>query len=221
MLCLGEILEMVKGPASACLQPSPLRGQLEESALLERETQNPTGLESTCTDGASDENISCAVRNKQRGLIKMLRVAIVGCGKIADQHVHAIRRIPDCSIVAACDQEPLMAQQLAERFKIPGVFSNVQEMLKAVSPDVVHITTPPQSHYTLARECLEAGSHVYLEKPFTVTSEEAESLVALAEHKNIKITAGHNLQFTLEMLEMRHLVREGFVGGEPAHLESY
>ena len=107
----------------------------------------------------------------------MLRVAIVGCGKIADQHVHAIGRIPDCSIVAVCDQEPLMAQQLAERFKIPGVFSNAQEMLKAVSPDVVHITTPPRSHYTLARECLEAGGHVYLEKPFTVTGEEAESLI--------------------------------------------
>ena len=83
-----------------------------------------------------------------------------------------------------------MAQQLAERFTIPGVFSNAQEMLKAVSPDVVHITTPPQSHYTLARECLEAGSHVYLEKPFTLTSEEAESLIELAENKNIKITAG-------------------------------
>jgi predicted dehydrogenase len=151
----------------------------------------------------------------------MLRVAIIGCGKIADQHVHAIRRIPDCSIVAVCDLEPLMAQQLAERFKIAGVFSNAQEMLKAVSPDVVHITTPPQSHHTLAGECLEAGSHVYLEKPFTVTGEEAESLIELAEHKNVKITAGHNLQFTLEMLEMRRLVRDGFLGGEPAHLESY
>jgi len=114
-----------------------------------------------------------------------------------------------------------MAQQLAERFKIPGVFSNTQEMLKAVSPDVVHITTPPQSHYTLARECLEAGKHVYLEKPFTVTAEEAESLIELAEHKQIKITAGHNLQFTLEMLEMRRLIKEDLLGGGPAHLESY
>ena len=113
-----------------------------------------------------------------------------------------------------------MARQLAERFKIPGVFSSAQEMLKAVSPDVVHITTPPQSHYILAKECLEAGSHVYLEKPFTVTSEEAESLIELAEHKNIKITAGHNLQFTPEMLEMRRLMREDFLGGKPAHLES-
>jgi predicted dehydrogenase len=151
----------------------------------------------------------------------MLKIALVGCGKIADQHLHAIRRIPDCSIVAVCDRELLMARQLAERFKIGGVFSDADEMLKAVSPDVVHITTPPQSHYTLARECLEAGSHVYLEKPFTVTADEAESLIQLADRKNVRITAGHNLQFTLEMLEMRRLVKKGFLGGKPVYLESH
>src|SRR4029077_2622703 len=71
MLCLGKILELVKGPASACLQPSSLRGQLEESALLEREAQNTTELEATCADGASDGNIPCAVRDKQRPLISL------------------------------------------------------------------------------------------------------------------------------------------------------
>jgi len=86
---------------------------------------------------------------------------------------------------------------------------------------VVHITTPPQSHYSLAKQCLEAGSHVYLEKPFTITAEEAESLVSLAENKGLKITAGHNYQFTLEMLEMRRLVSNGFLKGRPVHLESY
>ena len=151
----------------------------------------------------------------------MLKIALVGCGKIADQHVQAIRRIPDCIIVGLCDRELLMARQLAERFKIDGVFSGADEMLKAVLPDVVHITTPPQSHYPLARACLEAGSHVYLEKPFTVIAEEAESLIELAERRKLKITAGHNLQFTLEMLEMRRLVNEGFLGGKPIHLESH
>jgi len=151
----------------------------------------------------------------------MLKIALVGCGKIADQHVQAIRRISDCIIVGLCDRELLMARQLAERFKIDGVFSGADEMLKAVLPDVVHITTPPQSHYPLARACLEAGSHVYLEKPFTVIAEEAESLIELAERRKLKITAGHNLQFTLEMLEMRRLVNEGFLGGKPIHLESH
>jgi predicted dehydrogenase len=151
----------------------------------------------------------------------MLRVAIVGCGKIADQHVSAIHRTADCKIVAACDQELLMAQQLAERFGVSECFSDVQEMLRATSPDVVHITTPPQSHFTLATQCLNAGSHVYLEKPFTVTAVEAERVVQLANGRDLKITAGHNLQFTLEMLEMRRLLYEGFLGGAPIHVESH
>lgn len=153
--------------------------------------------------------------------MKPLRVAIIGCGKIADQHVQAIRRIPNCEIIATCDREELMAGQLAERFKVPGVFSDTLEMLRAASPDVVHITTPPQGHFSLAKQCLEAGSHVYLEKPFTVTAPEAEQLIRFAEKHGLKLTAGHNLQFTLEMMEMRQLVQQGFIGGKPNHLESY
>ena len=151
----------------------------------------------------------------------MLKVALLGCGKIADQHVQAVRRISDCIIVGLCDCELLMARQLAERFDINACFSKLHEMLEITKPDVVHITTPPQSHYTLARECLKEGIHVYLEKPFTVTADEAESLIELAEARDLKITAGHNLQFTLEMLEMRRLVSEGFLGGKPVHLESH
>jgi predicted dehydrogenase len=151
----------------------------------------------------------------------VLKTAIIGCGKIADQHVQALRRIPGCDIVAVCDQELLMAKQLAERFNISACFSDVNRMLQIASPDVVHITTPPQSHFSLAKQCLESGSHVYLEKPFTITAQEAGSLIHLAESRNLKITAGHNLQFTLEMLEMRRLVQEGFLGGKPVHLESH
>jgi len=151
----------------------------------------------------------------------MLKIGIIGCGKVADQHVHAIQRIPDCRVVAVCDQEPLMAKQLGERFGISARFSDVNEMLRVVSPNVVHITTPPPSHYSIAKQCLEAGSHVYLEKPFTITAGETRSLIDLAERCGLKITVGHNYLFTLETLEMRRLVKEGYLGGKPIHLESY
>lgn len=150
-----------------------------------------------------------------------LRIAIVGCGKIADQHVQAIRRIPDTAIVAVCDREELMAGQLAERFKIDGRFADVERMLTESSPDVVHVTTPPQSHYLIGRQCLEAGAHVYLEKPFTVTGDEAAALIEFARDRGRHVTAGHNYQFTPEMQEMRRLVRGGFLGGRAVHLESY
>jgi predicted dehydrogenase len=62
---------------------------------------------------------------------------------------------------------------------------------------------------------------VYLEKPFTITAPEAQTLLQLGENCGVKVTAGHNLQFTLEMLEMRKLVKSGFLGGAPVHLESH
>jgi len=151
----------------------------------------------------------------------MLRIAIIGCGKIADQHALAINRIPDSQIVAVCDREILMARQLAERFGITQHFSDPVSMLAAAKPDVVHITTPPQSHFSLARTCFEHDCHVYLEKPFTLTPDEAVDLIDIGERRGKKVTAGHNLQFTLEMLEMRRLVKEGFLGGRPIHLESH
>ncbi len=151
----------------------------------------------------------------------MLRIALIGCGKIADQHVEAINRIGHGEVVAVCDLEPLMAEQLAARFGIQKWFSDAGEMLKEVQPDVVHITTPPGSHFLLARQCIEAGCHVYLEKPFTVTGQEAESLITLAEGRNVLLTAGHNYQYTPEMTNMRRLVSDGFLGGPPVLLESY
>ena len=151
----------------------------------------------------------------------MTRVGIIGCGKMADQHAVQIKRIQDAEIVGVCDSEPLMARQLAERFNVGKWFSDVQEMLAAVNPDVVHITTPPHSHYVLAAMCLEGKANVYVEKPFTLDTAEAENLIKLANEKGLKITAGHNGQFTHAMVRMRELVKSGFLGGKPVHMESY
>lgn len=151
----------------------------------------------------------------------MLRIAIIGCGKIADQHVQAIRRLSGCQIVAVCDRELLMAKQLSERFRIPGCYADADEMLSATKPDVVHITTPPQGHFPIAKRCLEFGAHVYLEKPFTVTAPEAIDLVAIAQSRGKIVTAGHNYQFTPEMCAMRRLIQGGYLGGKAVHVESH
>ena len=124
----------------------------------------------------------------------MLKVAIVGCGKIADSHLAEIRRIEGCEVVAACDREPLMAQQLCERFPIKRHFSDLTELLNEARPDVVHITTPPESHFQIAKLCLQHGTHVYVEKPFTLYEDEAQGLIAIANEKGLKITAGHDDQ---------------------------
>jgi len=151
----------------------------------------------------------------------MLKVAIVGCGKIADSHAWQIQRIEGCEIVAVCDREPLMAKQLFERFPIKAYFTDLAELLETARPDVVHITTPAESHFDVAKFCLEHGCHVYVEKPFTLYAEQAERLVDLAEKKTVKLTVGHNDQFSHVARRMRALVQSGYLGGVPVHMESY
>ncbi len=78
-----------------------------------------------------------------------LRVAIVGCGKIADDHAETLGFMDGVEVVACCDLTYLMAEQLATRFEIDGVYDDFDRLLAEQKPDVVHITTPPQSHMRL------------------------------------------------------------------------
>jgi predicted dehydrogenase len=151
----------------------------------------------------------------------VLKTAIIGCGKIADSHASAMQFIKGCEIVGVCDREPLMAKQLYERFPVKQYFTDVTELLTQARPDVVHITTSPESHFDLAKLCLEHGAHVYVEKPFTVYAEQAQKLVDLAEAKGLKLTVGHNEQFSHVARRLRELVSAGYLGGIPVHMQSY
>jgi predicted dehydrogenase len=151
----------------------------------------------------------------------MLKIAIVGCGKIADAHAAQIQRIKGCEIVGVCDREPLMARQLYDRYPVKAYYSDVRAMLGESRPDAVHITTPPESHFDLARICLEAGAHVYVEKPFTVYEHQAQTLIDLANERGLKITAGHDDQFSHVARRLREAVRGGYLGDRVVHMESY
>lgn len=151
----------------------------------------------------------------------MIKVAIIGCGKIADAHAALIKKIAGCEIVGVCDKELLMAKQLYERFPVKQYFNDMDRLLDESKPDIVHITTPPQSHFELGRRCLEAGCHVYMEKPFTVNTAEAEELIQFAKRKKRKITVGHDQQFTHTTRDMREMINQGYLGGAPVHMESY
>lgn len=150
----------------------------------------------------------------------MLKVAIVGCGRIADAHASQILRVGGCEIVAVCDTELLMAKQLYERFPVKRYMDDIGELL-AGQPDVVHITTPAESHFDIARLCLEHGCHVYVEKPFTLYADQAQELIDLAKEKLLKLTVGHSDQFSHVARRMRALVNSGYLGGLPVHMESY
>src|SRR5438067_1801103 len=109
-----------------------------------------------------------------------VKVGIIGTGHIARQHLACLRELPGVQVAAVCDLSRAMAESAAERFGVPRWFTDSRAMLEQTKPDVVHVTTPPTSHYRLASDALAAGAHVLVEKPITVTFGEVESLVRQA-----------------------------------------
>jgi predicted dehydrogenase len=149
-----------------------------------------------------------------------LRVAIVGCGKIADGHVEEIQKMPAVArVVGVCDLELLMAEQLAVRYGIERHYDRFDELLENARPDVVHITTPPATHLALASRAMEAGCHVFCEKPLTLTYADSKKLCALAAARNKKLTIGYTYLFDPPAVAMRELIERGVLG-EPVHVET-
>ncbi|MFH1754241.1 MAG: Gfo/Idh/MocA family oxidoreductase [Candidatus Latescibacterota bacterium] len=149
-----------------------------------------------------------------------LKVCLIGCGKIADGHVEEIQKIDGVALGAVCDLELLLAEQLAVRYGIPAHYDDVARMLAAEKPDVVHITTPPQSHLALAVQCIDAGCHVYVEKPLTVDYGQAVELIEHAERSHKKIVVGHSFEFDPAAVALRKLVKQDVLG-EIVHIECF
>lgn len=144
--------------------------------------------------------------------LTVLNTAIVGCGQIADAHLQEVARLPGVHVVAVCDLNPHMAEQAATRFGVPRAYTDLDAMLGEMRPDVVHITTPPASHAPIARTAIVRGAHLYIEKPFTVTREEAEDLVGAAERLDRLVCIGHSYLFDDVFRRVRDLCRRGRLG---------
>ncbi|NIM19920.1 MAG: Gfo/Idh/MocA family oxidoreductase [Candidatus Latescibacteria bacterium] len=149
-----------------------------------------------------------------------LKVAIVGCGQIAEAHIEEINKLDSADVVAVCDLEILMAEQVSKRFSVPKFYDDFDKMLDAEKPDVVHITTPPHSHLSLAQRAIESGCHVYVEKPITLNFEDAAKLIQLAADSEKKLTIGFTYMFDPPAIAMRKLIEKGVLG-DPIHVESY
>lgn len=149
---------------------------------------------------------------------EILRVALLGGGRMALQHAAAIRQCRGARLVAVVD--PVVpARDLQASFGADvGAYSDAREMLAAVRPDVVHVVTPPATHAPLARQCLESGAHVYVEKPFALTTAESESVLALAAQRQLRVCAAHQVLFQQAGRAYRpHLPMIGKV----VHVESF
>ena len=140
-----------------------------------------------------------------------LQAAVVGLGYWGPNLARNFSASGDFRLSGLCDASPARLMAAAALYPSAVATNNIDELL-AGRPDLVAIATPVSSHYELARRCLEAGSHVLVEKPFTATVEEGEKLLALAEKTGLKLFVDHTFLFTGAVEEMKRQVSSGSLG---------
>jgi predicted dehydrogenase len=140
-----------------------------------------------------------------------MKIGIVGSGMISDHHLSAISRYPGTDVIGIADRDIGRARAQAERFSVPHSFDSLRQLL-AMKPDVVHVLTPPDSHATLVVEALEAGAHVYVEKPMAITVSDCEVMMRAATRADRQLCVGHCWNYIPVVAKAQRLISSGTAG---------
>jgi predicted dehydrogenase len=141
----------------------------------------------------------------------LIRVALLGCGRIAHVHAGYLRQVPEVEFIGACDLDPLSRERFTARWQVP-TFADVDELIAAAEPHVVHVLTPPATHAKLTVELLDVGLDVLVEKPMALTTVEADAMVAAAHRTGRVLTVDHNRWFDPVVQRARTLLQTGRLG---------
>src|ERR1022692_1161707 len=142
----------------------------------------------------------------------MLRFGVIGYGYWGPNIVRNLRALEGCQVVGICDQTPAARKRIQAAHPGVAVHSDSHGLARSADVDVIAVITPVWTHYELAKEALENGKHIFVEKPFTSTAAQAEELINLAEQKNLKIMVDHTFLFTSAVKKISQLVDDGTLG---------
>jgi predicted dehydrogenase len=142
----------------------------------------------------------------------MLRLGVIGYGYWGPNVVRNFASHLDCRVVAVCDSNPKALARLRGHYPAIRGCSDEGEVLTSPEIDAVAIVTPVSTHYALARKAIEQGKHVFVEKPFTSRSAEAEELIELAEARHVQIMVDHTFLFTGAVRKIKELIEHGVLG---------
>ncbi|MEU5810745.1 Gfo/Idh/MocA family oxidoreductase [Streptomyces sp. NPDC047718] len=144
--------------------------------------------------------------------MKPLVHAVVGCGRVAPNHVDGFSALPGAELRWACDRDLSRARALAREYGLPQVTSHVRDVLADPVVDSVSITVDHAQHYELAAAALEAGKHVLVEKPLAMTVEEGAALTALAERAGRVLSVVSQHRYDPVVRAVRDWLADGLLG---------
>jgi len=143
---------------------------------------------------------------------KKIRLGIIGVGQIGKHHISSYQKIPDCEIVAVADINKAEARRVAAANDIPRVFTQFRELLKIDEIDAVDVCLHNNLHAPVTIAALEAGKHVYCEKPMAGSYPDAKAMYQTAKRKRRKLSIQLATLFSMETKAAKRLIAEGYLG---------
>jgi UDP-N-acetylglucosamine 3-dehydrogenase len=144
--------------------------------------------------------------------MKTFEIGVLGVGYWGRKIVEEWSNIPSVKVKAVSDLAKKNLELAKDRYGVEMLLHDYHEVLAIPSIKAVNICLPNILHFQACKEALEAGKHVLVEKPLTLTSEEGKILVALAEQKGLTLSVGHIYRFNNALMEIRRLIKEKFFG---------
>jgi predicted dehydrogenase len=141
-----------------------------------------------------------------------VRVGVIGYGYWGPNIVRNLHSLENCQLVAVCDKNPAALKRAQKVYPALTLTTDFADVLTSPDIDAVAVVTPVWTHFELAKAALENGKHVFVEKPFTSTPQQAEELIELAERKNLKIMVDHTFLFSGPVRKIREIVDAGTLG---------
>lgn len=134
-----------------------------------------------------------------------VRIGVIGVGTMGERHCRVCANLPKVELVGLADLNVARGAKIAANYDT-RFFEDYQTLLPQVDAVTIAASTP--AHYALARDCLQAGKHVLVEKPITETVEQAEALVALADECGLVLQVGHIERFNPAFMELKNVLED-------------
>ena len=145
--------------------------------------------------------------------MKKWKIGLVGCGTIAYyNYLPEIKEMPNAEVVAVCDIIPERAKRYAEEFNVREWYTDIDEMLKKSDFEILVDTAVIPAHFQINLKALQAGKHLYSQKPITTTVKECEILIDEARRRNLKISASPIHMLRPDIIEAKRLIESGMIG---------
>ena len=142
----------------------------------------------------------------------MINIGVIGCGYWGPNLIRNFMENTKSAVVAVCDKNPEMLKAMKQKFDIQKTVTDYREMINDPEIQAVVISTPASTHYQIAKDCINAGKDILVEKPLTTNSKECEELTALADKKGVILMVGHVYLFHPAVRKIKELIDSGALG---------